>query len=171
MYIDFIQYCGELLYADFKDTDSNAIDDLSLALQQQSATVPSSSLPLNNSESAAVPITEQTRPGAQSEDIASVLFPSFASNREDSTWPRAQHNSLASYQVRNTPYKRYFAMCLPIRGIYKTLLELDVSNIKSDGNFFYYVRTMYASRGMEWWSSPWMRWIKWKPTSVEFVQV
>jgi hypothetical protein len=81
------------------------------------------------------------------------------------------HNTSAVIQNNShnqtDPRPKYFAVCIPAGGIYKALIEIDTSIIKSDDELFLAIKQVYQNeRGCKAWRCMFL-----KPVSIEFVQV
>jgi hypothetical protein len=123
--------CGEQLYADFMVTDSDALDVLEAALNQQR---PAENLE-HNTTSASVPARSYT-PANTGWGATSNVHPS-RSQMMSTSGPGIDLNVVQADPTneRDSP-PRYFAVCIPAGGIYKALNEIDMSTIKSDAGLF-----------------------------------
>jgi hypothetical protein len=154
-----IQDCGKLLYADFQDADSTAIDMLEQSLinpgsAPQSPGEGGSNVSMDVSR--AIPL----QPASAGPSAAVSDLPISISNTAGAT-------SKASGATTVPETKKYLALCITTRNIYKTLLELDVSNVKSDASLFEAMKRSYRkARGYKAWAPS-----LFKPVSVEFVHV
>jgi hypothetical protein len=142
-----------LLYADFQDADSTAIGMLEQSLinpgsAPQSPGEGGSNVSMDVSR--AIPL----QPASAGPSAAVSDLPISISNTAGAT-------------SKASGAKKYLALCITTRNIYKTLLELDVSNVKSDASLFEAMKRSYRkARGYKAWAPS-----LFKPVSVEFVHV
>jgi len=104
-------------------------------------------------------ISSATHPVSSSSGTMPSQLPGPVSNSTGATIAVSGSSSSAS--------TRYLAICITTSGIYKTLIELDVTNIKSDATLFQAMKTSYhKARGYKSRLTS-----LFKPVSVEFIHV
>ncbi|KAL6693019.1 hypothetical protein J3F84DRAFT_82591 [Trichoderma pleuroticola] len=150
--------CGVDLYGDFVETETSDLDDLKLLLD----TPVDGSTSINSSSDSEQSET-QTNPHH-------MISRSSSSSRTDSSKANSHRTSLsagstAASSVGIIPPK-FLALCVNTGGMYKTLAELDMSRINSDGEAFSQMKMAYLQyRGVR----SRLHFLV-KPVTVEFVR-
>ncbi|KAL7790666.1 hypothetical protein V8C43DRAFT_285140 [Trichoderma afarasin] len=138
--------CGMDLYGDFVETKMSDLDDLKSSLDTPS---------INNSSDSEQSVETQTNPHHM---ISRSSSSSRASSSTGST-------NASSVDVNVIPSK-FLALCVNTGGMYKTLAELDMSRINSDGEAFSQMKKAYLQyRGVR----SRLHFLV-KPVTVEFVR-
>ncbi|KAH7397008.1 hypothetical protein DE146DRAFT_764375, partial [Phaeosphaeria sp. MPI-PUGE-AT-0046c] len=148
--------CGKLLHADLDDTDSEAVDALAYSLRNPT-TCSNQPVPTVNPRSTnlapSLPVSGRSS--------SKQPFPSTDSNGATLDTPDSSMVAVAT----PAPPDKYLAICISTKRIYKTLIELDVTNLASDASLFAAMKREYqAARGYKAHFAS-----LFKPISVEFV--
>ncbi|KAK4076722.1 uncharacterized protein Triagg1_4325 [Trichoderma aggressivum f. europaeum] len=149
--------CGVDLYGDFVDSKTSDLDGLQTLLD-----APDEATSINNSSD-----SEQSETQTNPQHMVSR---SSSSSRTDSSRANSHRTSLSAgsttaSSVGVTPPK-FLALCVNTGGMYKTLAELDMSRINSDGEAFSQMKKAYLQyRGVR----SRLHFLV-KPVTVEFVR-
>ncbi|KAE8443593.1 hypothetical protein EG329_001526 [Mollisiaceae sp. DMI_Dod_QoI] len=153
--------CGDVLYADFSNTDPNAIDALEAALNQQRP-AERSNHHTNSANVAARNCTPASRSIIATCNALSSLNETSNVDRQtiDLNFVRDDASNEHDY------HPTFFAVCIPAGGIYKALTEIDMSGIKSDAGLFLAIKSIYRKRKGS--KARWNMFLK--PVGVDFIQ-
>ncbi|KAF4631776.1 hypothetical protein G7Y89_g6358 [Cudoniella acicularis] len=136
--------CGVKIYGDFDNTDPQAVNDPAKALQSSNTrgtnSSSSSSRTANSSisdNSNASEITILSQPGQP------PLPETRSLSVEDSAVETAPSTLASPAPSPQLSQPKYLALCVNTSGIYKTLAEIEVSAVKSDGQLFHLIKEAY----------------------------